>query len=89
MLKFVVCVLLAVVLIHPSCKKEKSCEGCITTNKPPTAMAGSDQILTLPTDSISLDGSSSSDPDGTISDWRWTKISGPAYFSLLLQIVVN
>jgi hypothetical protein len=78
--KFVVCVLLAGALIQPSCKKEKSCEGCINGNRPPTAVAGSDRVITLPTDSISLDGSSSSNPDGTISEWRWTKISGPASF---------
>jgi hypothetical protein len=46
----------AVVLI--SCKKEKSCEGCRENNKAPTAIAGPDQVITLPTDSISLDGSS-------------------------------
>src|SRR4026207_2158487 len=63
-----------------SCKKEKSCEGCIG-NKPPTAVAGPDQVITLPTDSVSLDGNASSDPDGTISEWLWTKISGPASFN--------
>jgi hypothetical protein len=63
-----------------SCKKEKSCEGCRDTNKPPIAIAGPDQVITLPTDSVSLDGSASNDPDGTISDWLWTKISGPASF---------
>jgi hypothetical protein len=31
----------------------------------------------LPTDSVSLDGSASNDPDGTISKWLWQKISGP------------
>jgi hypothetical protein len=64
--------------IFLSCKKEKSCEGCRENNKPPIAIAGPDQVITLPTDSISLDGSASNDPDGTISEWRWTKISGPA-----------
>ena len=70
-----------------SCKKEKSCEGCINGNKPPIAIAGPDQVVTLPTDSISLDGKASSGPDGTISDpiaigWLWTKISGPVSFSI-------
>jgi hypothetical protein len=63
-----------------ACKKDKSCEGCINGNKPPTAVAGPNQIITLPTDSVSLDGNASSDPDGTISEWLWTKISGPASF---------
>jgi hypothetical protein len=39
------------------CKKEYSCEGCINGNKPPIANAGPDQVITLPTDSVSLDGS--------------------------------
>ncbi len=67
-----------------SCKKETSCEGCATkNNKPPTAIAGPDQVITLPTDSVSLDGSASSDPDGTISGYLWTKISGPVSFTIL------
>ena len=63
-----------------SCKKETSCEGCSENNKPPISIAGPDQLITLPTDSVLLDGRSSSDPDGTISNWLWTKISGPASF---------
>src|SRR5215813_2299761 len=66
-----------------SCKKEKSCEGCKESNKPPIAVAGPNQVITLPTDSVLLDGSTSSDPDGKISEWRWTKISGPASFNIL------
>ena len=57
--------------------------GCKENSKPPTAIAGPDQIITLPTDSISLEGRSSSDPDGTISEWLWTKISGPASFNVI------
>lgn len=67
--------------IFISCKKETSCEGC-KGNKPPIAIAGSDQVISLPTDSISLDGSASNDPDGTISKWLWKKISGPASFNI-------
>jgi Tol biopolymer transport system component len=69
--------------IFSSCKKEKSCEGCRKNNKPPTAVAGPDQVITLPADSISLNGYASSDPDGTISNWLWTKISGPASFNIV------
>jgi hypothetical protein len=65
-----------------SCKKEKSCENC-GTNKSPIANAGLDQVITLPTDSVSLDGSLSSDPDGKISEWLWTKISGPVSFNII------
>ena len=42
----------------------------------PTANAGADQSITLPTNTVSLNGSGT-DPDGTISAYRWTKISGP------------
>src|SRR5579871_4831036 len=46
-------------------------------NQPPTANAGSNQTITLPLDSVTLNGSASSDPDGTIVTYSWTKISGP------------
>jgi hypothetical protein len=71
--------------IFISCKKEKSCESCKENNKPPIALAGPDQVITLPTDSISLDGSASNDPGGKISEWLWKKISGPSSFTILLQ----
>lgn len=65
------------------CKKEASCENCIDGNKPPIANAGANQLLTLPTDSVLLDGSSSRDPDGNISFHLWKKISGPATYLIL------
>ena len=68
-LKFVAFVLLAGVLFNISCKKEYSCENCINGNQPPIANAGPDQVITLPTDSVSLDGTASNDPDGKISGW--------------------
>ena len=61
-----------------SCTKEFSCEGCRELNKPPVASAGPNQFVTPATDSASLDGSGSGDPDGTITTWLWTKISGPS-----------
>ncbi len=48
-----------------------------TSNKPPTANAGKDQTITLPTDNITLTGSGN-DSDGTIVSYLWTKISGPS-----------
>jgi hypothetical protein len=78
-LNFIALVLITGIIIFVSCKKEKSCEGCADKNKPPISIAGPDRIITLPTDSILLDGSSSSDPDGSISEWLGTKISGPAF----------
>ncbi|QNA45423.1 PKD domain-containing protein [Lacibacter sediminis] len=62
-----------------SCKKNRSCESC-KTNKSPIAVAGPDQGMTLPKDSVLLDGSSSNDPDGKITVWQWKKINGPVSF---------
>jgi hypothetical protein len=76
-IKLITCLLITVILLLNSCKKEYSCEDCIGNNHPPLAVAGPDQVITLPTDSVLLDGSKSSDPDGKISEWQWTKISGP------------
>ena len=45
-------------------------------NIPPTANAGSDQTITLPTNNVSLNGSGT-DSDGSIASYQWTKISGP------------
>jgi hypothetical protein len=44
----------------------------------PVADAGSAQTITLPVNSVTLDGSASLDPDGTISSYAWSKLSGPA-----------
>ncbi|MFI5185159.1 MAG: PKD domain-containing protein [Chitinophagales bacterium] len=48
------------------------------SNQAPVAVAGNPQIITLPSNSVILDGSSSTDADGTITSYQWTKISGPA-----------
>ena len=46
------------------------------TNQAPVANAGADKTLTLPTNSITLNGTGS-DPDGSVASYSWTKISGP------------
>ncbi len=69
--------LLTVTLFQFSCQKKFSCEDCTENNKPPVSIAGPDQVIALPTNSVILDGSLSHDPDGRISEWQWTKISGP------------
>ncbi|MGN6532008.1 MAG: PKD domain-containing protein [Ginsengibacter sp.] len=66
-----------------SCKKETSSQGFTGNNKAPVAVAGPDTVITLPTDSVLLNGSKSSDPDGKISAWQWTKLSGPASFTIV------
>lgn len=50
------------------------------TNVLPSANAGADKNITLPTDSVQLSGSGT-DTDGTIKSYAWTKLSGPASFS--------
>jgi PA14 domain/Secretion system C-terminal sorting domain/PKD domain len=46
-------------------------------NIPPVANAGASVTITLPANTTTLDGSKSSDADGTITAYSWSKISGP------------
>ncbi|QEC40774.1 PKD domain-containing protein [Pseudobacter ginsenosidimutans] len=46
-------------------------------NKLPLANAGTDFTVTLPAPLIQLNGSASSDQDGEITTWKWSRISGP------------
>src|SRR5439155_23536998 len=50
-------------------------------NQAPTANAGSNITLTLPTNSTTLTGSGT-DADGTIASYAWSKINGPATFTI-------
>lgn len=61
---FAILVLLTGLLLSFSCTKETSCENCRVTNKPPIPIAGPDQVITLPTDSVLPDGSTSCDTGG-------------------------
>ena len=70
-----------------SCRKEYSCEKCILTNKAsnnksPISVAGPDQSIRLPLNSIDLDGRASSDPDSNIVGYKWTMIAGPSSFTI-------
>ena len=49
-------------------------------NTAPVANAGPDQTITGST--ATLNGSGSYDPDGSIASYYWTKISGPAQYSI-------
>lgn len=60
-----------------------------TPNKAPVAKAGSDVTIQLPINSTSLNGSLSSDPDGTISTYNWSKLNGPASFTILNRSSAN
>jgi hypothetical protein len=51
-------------------------------NHPPVANAGPDISITLPTSSAVLDGSQSTDPDGTITSYNWIKIAGPSQYAI-------
>ena len=53
------------------------------TNHPPVANAGKDTIITLPVNTVMLDGSASTDPDNNIVSYAWTKISGPSSFNIV------
>jgi hypothetical protein len=53
----------------------------VAANQSPTANAGSNQTITLPTNSVTLSGSGS-DADGSIENYEWTKISGPSSFAI-------
>jgi hypothetical protein len=51
-------------------------------NKVPTANAGTNQVMTLPQNSVALSGSGS-DTDGTITSYQWTKMSGPSAYKIV------
>lgn len=51
-------------------------------NNAPVANAGIDQVITLPVTTTTLNGSGSTDNDGTITSYAWTKISGPGTQSM-------
>ncbi|MCB9056804.1 MAG: T9SS type A sorting domain-containing protein [Chitinophagales bacterium] len=64
----------------------------VPPNQSPTANAGADQTITLPTNTVTLNGSGT-DPDGIISSYQWAKLTGPAQFTIVNatqgQTVVN
>jgi hypothetical protein len=50
--------------------------------QPPIAVAGANKTITLPTSSVSLDGSQSTAPNGFIVSYSWTQVSGPSAATL-------
>jgi hypothetical protein len=75
-------IILVVIVLFFSCKKERTCQGC-ASNQPPIAAAGPDTVITLPANSLLLDGSGSVDRDGKISEWKWAKIFGLGSFAIV------
>ena len=57
-------------------------------NKAPIADAGVNQIILLPTNTITLVGKGT-DADGTISQYFWRKISGPQTISIVTPSISN
>jgi poly(3-hydroxybutyrate) depolymerase len=48
-------------------------------NQTPIAVANvNNNVITLPTNTVTLDGNSSQDPDGYIAGYKWTQTAGPA-----------
>ncbi|NII27411.1 hypothetical protein HB364_20140 [Pseudoflavitalea sp. X16] len=58
-------------------------------NQVPIANAGADIVLTLPTNSTTLNGSASKDPDGSITAYAWSKLSGPTQFTIASPAAVT
>ncbi len=54
------------------------------TNKPPVARAGDDRVIPLGWNYMpTIWGNTSTDPDGKIVSYKWTKISGPSSYTML------
>jgi hypothetical protein len=47
-------------------------------NAMPVADAGGDQTISYPDTSLTISGTNSNDADGTIADYEWTMVDGPA-----------
>jgi hypothetical protein len=52
-------------------------------NVAPNADAGNDFVITLPVNQVTLNGSASADPDGSITTYKWNKITGPASLNIV------
>jgi hypothetical protein len=75
--------LIAGTLFVAGCKKEPWPTSVDPgSNQPPVANAGADVTIRPPADSTTVDGTNSRDPDGSISEWVWRKVAGPASYMI-------
>jgi hypothetical protein len=84
---FILFIFSLILLINFSCKKEKPAQTpgqppAQPGNQSPIAYAGVDQVVAIPADTAILNGGGN-DPDGTITSYLWTKISGPASITIV------
>src|SRR5437870_349854 len=49
---------------------------------PPTVNAGIDEVITLPTNFLTLSGTATGG-SGTITGYQWSKVSGPSDFTIV------
>jgi len=59
------------------------------SNQGPVANAGSNQTITAPANSITLNGKNSFDPDGHLTGFHWTQVSGPAAAPITSDSIVD
>lgn len=94
-MKQILSAVLLISMIFFSCQKERtSANGGVNESanaerrsgggkpRPPVANAGPDQTIILTTNTVTLNGSSSTDPNNDITSYLWTKISGPLSFTI-------
>ena len=58
-------------------------------NQAPVANAGTNETITLPASSANLNGSASSDPDGSIATYQWQQTNGPSTSTLSATNTAN
>ena len=57
----------------------------LNVNVPPVVNTVGSISITLPVNSVTLDGNASTDLDGAITGWEWSKTSGPGSYSIASQ----
>ena len=61
----------------------------VSSNLAPIAIAGADLTITMPADSATLNGCSSSDPENAALKYKWTYLSGPANYSIAVDTLCS